>query len=82
MKKVIRKLSASGGITLPADLRREYAFAKGDKICLEEKENGTFTIKKVDGLCMFCESYENLVEHEGRFICKTCLAKLQEKKEA
>ena len=61
-----------GRIVIPIKIRRMLDFDKGS--CLEVfTEEQNLIIRKYVSSCAFCQSEENLTEHKGKFICKSCL---------
>lgn len=75
-----KKINKSGGITIPASLRRDYDINAGDKVSLDVNfRNGDIIIHRNDGRCMFCGD-EDIILYKGRFICRACIEGM--KKEA
>lgn len=67
-----RKISKSGGITIPSNLRMQLGIQGKEKITIETKDNGDIVIKRIQGTCIFCGSVENVQAYKGKFICKEC----------
>lgn len=72
-----RKISKSGSITIPANLRRDLGIEKGEKFNLEVQADGRISLKRIVGSCVFCKSDEKVVTYSGRFICGKCLSELK-----
>ena len=68
-----KKINGTGAVSLPASLRREYGIEKGEKVNVSVNAKGVIEIKRIIGSCVFCHADEFLKQHEGRFICTTCL---------
>lgn len=73
----IREIDCVGRIVIPMQMRKELGLLdRGSK--LELFCDGTQIIcKKAVKDCCFCKSNEELTEFEGKYICKTCLAKIK-----
>lgn len=68
-----KKINRSGGITLPASLRRDYGIDAGERVNIQVDSEGVIRIKRIEGSCVFCHSNENLQKYNGRYICGKCL---------
>ncbi len=73
----IREIDSVGRIVLPMQLRKELGLtAPGSKV--EMFSDGKQIIcKKAVADCVFCKAENDLVEFEGKHICKACLDKLK-----
>lgn len=68
----IVRVDELGRIVIPVRLRRTLDFDKG--ACLEMfTQDESLVIRKYSSCCAFCQSDENLTEHMGKHICKSCL---------
>lgn len=72
---ITRPVDALGRIVIPMEIRETFninakdvldIYVEGDKIIL----------KKHGEACVFCEEKEDVVNFEGKKICRSCLAKL------
>ena len=72
---IIRKLDDLGRIVLPMELRRHLHIAPGDEIEIFVDGN-MIVLEKHEPACIFCSSSDDLAEHEGKCVCKTCREKL------
>lgn len=68
-----KKIGRAGGITIPADLRRDLGIQGGEKIDIRVEHDGSIRIKRIQGACIMCGSYENLNIFEKKFICQHCI---------
>ena len=69
-----KKINKSGGITLPAAIRREYGITAGDNFEVAiELPHGDIILRRNNGNCLFCGSSEKLVRYKGRFVCRHCV---------
>lgn len=75
-----KKISRAGSVTIPAHLRRELGLASGEVLDVSYTNKGDIILKRSRGSCLFCQSDRELVMHDGRFVCKTCIDRM--KKEA
>ena len=67
-----RKISKSGGITIPSNLRMELGIQGKEKINIEKQDDGNILIRRIQGTCIFCSSVENVQVFKGKFICQNC----------
>jgi len=74
-----KKINKSGSITLPAAMRRDYGIESGDRFSISANNEGNIVLKRVQGECIFCKLDNNLIVHEGRFVCSNCLQKMNQK---
>lgn len=70
-----KKIGKAGGITIPAELRRDWNFNSGDAVEVSPK-NGDLVIKKYVPKCFLCGSNENVKRFKGKDICKNCIKEL------
>lgn len=78
--KFNKKMSKSGSVTIPAALRRELGIDQGEKFSISVNENGSLTLNRTQGSCIFCKSEGNLITYRGRYVCKSCGEKLNSEK--
>ncbi len=76
MLKMERKISAKGSLTVPSGMRRDLGIEGKVKVMLIPQDNGDILVKRIEGTCMFCGSYEDVVTYKGRFLCENCLKEL------
>ena len=67
-----RKISKSGGITIPSNLRMQLGIQGKEKINIEAQNNGDILIRRIQGTCIFCGSVDNVQAFKGKFICNGC----------
>jgi transcriptional pleiotropic regulator of transition state genes len=68
--KVINK---SGGLTIPADIRREYGFLGGEAVDITVYE-GQLLIEPHTPRCIFCRGVDDVGKYRGRCVCQLCVA--------
>ena len=71
-----REIDKVGRIVISKDIRNHLGIKAGDVLHIEA-DDSCITIKKAESKCVFCNSIENLIEFEGKHICKNCLDKLK-----
>ena len=72
---IVRPVDRLGRIVLPKELRTSMGF--NDKDALEIYTDGNKVIlQKYEPACIFCDQTDEILEFEGKKICKHCLAKL------
>lgn len=72
-----RKISKSGGITIPSNLRLQLGIQGKEKINIETRDNGDIVIKRIQGTCIFCSSVDNVQSFKGKFVCDRCKEELK-----
>lgn len=65
-------ISKGGGLTIPADIRREYNYLGGAAVDISV-EDGRLVIDQHTPLCLFCQSAEGVGKHMGRYVCRSCV---------
>ena len=71
-----REIDKAGRIVISKDIRTHLHINAGDILHIEADDNMIY-IKKAEASCIFCNSLENLIEFEGKHVCKECLEKLK-----
>lgn len=69
-----RKMTNSGSVNIPAQLRREMGYQKKDVFEVEVKD-GVVIMRPRQSRCVFCGGTERVKLMRGKGICKDCLAK-------
>ena len=73
-----KKISKSGGVTIPVALRREFGISSGERINVEIADDGSIVLKRVGGNCILCGGHEGLRVFNKKLLCKSCLEKIKE----
>lgn len=75
---IVRKIDNLGRVVLPVELRRNFDINKDDpvEIFVDEKY---ILLKKYQPACIFCNEAKDVVDYQGKNICKKCLAELKNK---
>lgn len=75
---VFRRMTKSGGITIPAYLRRAFEMEPKDTYEIKVLEDGDILLHKVDGFCPITGDNTNLVNINGVMISSDVLYTLKE----
>lgn len=70
-----KKINKTGGLTIPAELRRDWDFTSGDAIEIVP-QGGNLMIKKYVPKCFICGSSEKVKRFKGKDICEKCIREL------
>lgn len=69
---IIRKVDDLGRIVLPIELRRVLDIAERDELEIF-MENDRIILQKYETACVFCGSSRDLVQHQGKNVCRGCI---------
>lgn len=73
----IREIDSVGRIVVPMQLRKELGLLEpGSKLELFSDGKQIIAKKAVEA-CVFCNANDDLIELDGKYICRTCLDKLK-----
>ena len=70
-----RPVDQLGRVVIPKEIRNELNVAEGDRLEIW-MDGDTVLMRKYEPHCVFCEETEDLIEFEGRLICKKCASKI------
>ena len=73
-----REIDKAGRIVISKDIRKHLNINPGDVLQINADDH-SITIVKAEQKCVFCNSLENLIEFEGKHICRACADKLAHK---
>ncbi|MGL5438812.1 MAG: AbrB/MazE/SpoVT family DNA-binding domain-containing protein [Filifactoraceae bacterium] len=76
MERIERKISKSGTITVPSNLRRQLGIEAREKIELSVTDDGKIIVERTIGHCIFCGSDQELSKMKKHYICKECLSEV------
>lgn len=77
---IVRRVDELGRIVLPISLRNRFEITEKDP--LEILIDGSnIVLKKYEPFCIFCEDTKNLVDFQGKLVCKKCISKLSKNQE-
>lgn len=74
---IVRKVDELGRIVLPIEMRRTLDIAEKDALEIYV-EGDSIILKKYQTACLFCAGTKDIVEFEGKNICRECAARLKE----
>ena len=75
---IVRKVDELGRVVLPIEMRRTLDISEKD--ALEIYVDGdNIILRKYQESCVFCDSTKDLVNFNGRNICRACIEKLKNK---
>lgn len=69
---IVRNLDALGRITIPKEMRNSLNIELGDPIEIS-LSNADIVLSKFETSCKLCGSKEELVENNGKYVCRECL---------
>ena len=67
-----KRVTKSGGISIPVGLRRELNLQPGDALDVEVDGIGRVILAPHLPRCVFCGSTEGVVTYNGKGICQAC----------
>lgn len=73
-----KEIDGAGRIVISKDIRKHLNIKPGDVLHINADDE-CITIKKAEKKCVFCNSPQNLIEFEGKFVCRACAEKLSHK---
>lgn len=85
MKKMfagfIREIDSVGRVVIPMQLRKELGIVEKGSVVEMFCDGKQIIMKKAVPNCLFCSSEEDLIQLDGKFICRACLEKLKSQQE-
>lgn len=69
---IVRKLDELGRIVIPMELRRIFGIGTHDSLEIFV-ESDKIILQKHEPSCVLCNKMDDLVEHKGKYICRSCL---------
>ncbi len=73
---IVRKLDQLGRIVIPKELRTTFDLKETDPIEIFV-EGDDIILRKYQPACIFCNEATDIVQFEGKNVCKKCLAKMK-----
>lgn len=71
-----KKMTRSGGITLPAALRREHGLEDGEKFDITAEADGSIRLRREQPKCVLCGSQDDLMVYNGKHVSKLLIERL------
>lgn len=72
---MVRKIDDLGRVVVPAETRRLFNIHEGDELAISV-EDDAIVIRKLDAVCVFCGSSEDVGAFRSRGVCARCRAEL------
>lgn len=73
---IVRKLDQLGRIVVPKELRTTFDLKETDPIEIFV-EGEDIVLRKYQPACIFCNEATDVVQFEGKNVCKKCLSKIK-----
>ncbi len=73
---IVRKLDQLGRIVIPKELRTTFDLKENDPIEIFV-EGSDIILRKYQPACIFCNEATDIVQFEGKNVCKKCLEKIK-----
>lgn len=74
---IVRKVDELGRIVLPIEMRRTLDIAEKDSLEIYvEGEN--IILRKYMAACIFCGNGKDIIDFNGKNVCRECAAKLRQ----
>lgn len=70
---IVREIDKVGRLVLPKELRTEMNLDYVEIFTDEDR----IILKRYQPSCIFCNNADNIVEYNGKKVCKDCIAKLE-----
>lgn len=71
-----KKIDEVGRIVISKNIRKHLSIEPNDMLKIDVDGNN-IVIKKAEPICEFCGSEENLIEFQGKSICRKCQESLK-----
>ncbi len=73
---MVRPIDKQGRLVIPAELRKVLNIDVHDAVEMYSTDDG-LVVKKYEPACIFCDSAEDTILYNEKYICRKCLAKIQ-----
>ncbi len=73
---IVRKLDQLGRIVIPKELRTTFDLKENDPIEIFV-EGSDIILRKYQPACIFCNEATDVIQFEGKNVCKNCLEKMK-----
>lgn len=68
---IIRRVDELGRVVIPIEIRNQFNIVEKDPIEIYV-DNDAIVLKKYEKSCIFCGNTENILEYNGKLVCKKC----------
>ncbi len=75
---MVRKIDDLGRIVVPAETRRLFNIHEGDELAISV-ESDAIVIRKLQAVCVFCGSTEDVGSFKSRGVCATCKGEISQR---
>lgn len=72
---IVRKVDELGRVVLPIELRRTLGIEVRDPLEIYVDSEGIM-LKPYKPACIFCGDTDNLIEFQGKKVCRRCIDKM------
>lgn len=73
---MVRKIDDLGRVVVPAETRRLFNIHEGDELAISV-EDDAIVIRKLEAVCVFCGSSDDVAAFRGRGVCGRCRSELE-----
>lgn len=77
---IVRRIDHVGRIVLPKELRRMFDLEDNEDAVEIFVEDDKIILKKYEPCCIFCDSADDIVDFNGKRVCKSCIEKMSNSK--
>ena len=72
---IIRRMDELGRVVIPIEIRNQFNIIEKDPIEIYVDQN-SIVLRKFEENCIFCGNTKNLLDYNGKLICKNCCSKI------
>ena len=72
---MVRKIDDLGRVVVPAETRRLFNIHEGDELAISV-ESDAIVLRKLEAVCVFCGSSEDVTTFRSRGVCTRCKSDL------
>ncbi len=76
---IIRGLDNMGRVVIPKEIRKLLDMAEGEDCFEILMQDDSIVLKKHNPTCVLCGNTDDLVELNGKLVCKACIETLNKK---
>lgn len=73
---IVRDIDKLGRFVIPVELRNKLGIENGDPLEIYT-EDDKIILKRYEKACVFCGQERDVIEFNGRVICRDCLAEMK-----
>ena len=73
---IVRQIDDLGRIVIPMEIRKVFDISKRDPMEIFV-DNGCIILKKYQPSCIFCGSFDDVMEYKDKMVCKSCMEGLK-----